>query len=179
MDMTVFFNAIRGRGRLFTSLNQSQVEGIIRIIKAGGNIENATRQQLKKLLVDPKFRRGMTEEELAAAKKAVLGTPAQNLLRLAGKLSPQGNGLMLTGNAALSATAPAIGIPVALGAYGAKKAAEGMTARNVKALQALVASGGKAAQNTAKALPKSITDTAHLLVQLGLIKNVRDEQPSE
>ena len=112
---------------------------------SGGNIENASRQQLKRLLSNPKYRRGLTPDELSAVKDAVLGTNKQNLLRLIGKLSPQGNGLMLLGHGVGLATAPMLSLPAAAVGYGAKKAAEGMTASNATYLKNLIASGGNAA----------------------------------
>jgi hypothetical protein len=59
---------------------------------SGGNIENATRQQLKRML-DPKLRRGLSADEQVAVMKAISGTKTQNALRLAGKLSPTTGGL--------------------------------------------------------------------------------------
>jgi hypothetical protein len=112
---------------------------------SGGNIENATRQQLKRLLTNPKLTRGLTPDEIEAAKKAVLGTKGQNLLRHVGKLSPQGNGLMMGVNLLHTAASPATGIPAAAVGYGAKKLAESMTSKNAEALRTLVASGGKKA----------------------------------
>jgi hypothetical protein len=111
---------------------------------SGGNVENATRQQLKRLLTDKKLTRGMSKDEISAIRKAVLGTNTQNALRLAGKLSPQGNGLMLYLMGAGSIAAPQITIPAMAAGYGAKKAAESMTARNAEMVKRLIAAGGKA-----------------------------------
>jgi hypothetical protein len=109
---------------------------------SGGNIENATRQQLKRLLTDKKLTRGFTPDETEAIRKAVLGTPAQNALRLAGKLSPGGNGLMMALGGATTALNPAIGIPAMALGYGAKKTAEAMTSRNADMVKKLIAAGG-------------------------------------
>lgn len=109
---------------------------------SGGNVENATRQQLKRLLTDKKLSRGFTANEKDALRKAVLGTPAQNALRLAGKLSPQGNGLMLALQGGLTAVNPWIGIPAMAAGYGAKKTAEAMTGRNAELVKKLIAAGG-------------------------------------
>lgn len=109
---------------------------------SGGNIENATRQQLKRILTDKKMMRGFTADEQAAVKKAVLGSPGQNALRLAGKLAPQGNGLMAWGHMLGAATMPAVTIPAAIGGTVAKKTAEAMTRNNTGYLQNLIAAGG-------------------------------------
>lgn len=109
---------------------------------SGGNVENATRQQLKRILTDKKMMRGFTADEKAAVKQAVLGTPVQNALRLAGKMSPQGNGLMLWLQGAGSVAAPQVTIPAMLAGYGAKKTAESMTRGKADIVQKLIASGG-------------------------------------
>lgn len=109
---------------------------------AGGNVENATRQQLKRLLTNPGLKRGLTADEQAAARKAVLGSKTQNALRLAGKLSPQGNGLMLAIGGAGTIAAPATAIPAMIAGYGAKKTSEYLSRKSVGELVNLIAQGG-------------------------------------
>ena len=109
---------------------------------AGGNVENASRQQIKRLLTNPNLKRGLTQAEQAAARKAVLGSPTQNALRLAGKLSPQGNGLMLAIGGAGTIAAPAAAIPAMIAGYGAKKTAEHLSRKSVAELVRLISSGG-------------------------------------
>lgn len=142
---------------------------------SGGNVENATRQQLKRILTDKKMMRGFTPDERAAVRKAVLGTPTQNVLRLAGKLSPQGNGLM----AALGLGGAAAGLPGAvpamLGGMGAKKLSETMTARNAEMVKKLIASGGskaalEGAPNAVQRLAQSKRDAlVRILMSTGLV----------
>jgi hypothetical protein len=109
---------------------------------AGGNVENASRQQIKRLLTNPNLKRGLTKAEQDAARKAVLGSPTQNVLRLAGKLSPQGNGLMLAIGGAGTIAAPATAIPAMIAGYGAKKTAEHLSRKSVAELVRLISSGG-------------------------------------
>lgn len=109
---------------------------------SGGNIENATRQQLKTILRDKKTMRGFKPDEIEAIRTAVLGSTPQNLLRLLGKLSPQGNGLMLVGQSALTAANPWIGVPLTVTGVGAKMASEAMTRSSADAAQKLIAAGG-------------------------------------
>lgn len=111
---------------------------------SGGNVENATRQQLKRMLTNESMRRGLTVDEKAALRKAVLGSKTQNALRLAGKLSPQGNGLMLTMGAVGSYANPAVGIPAMVAGYGAKKTSEYLSRKSVGDLVNLIAHGGDA-----------------------------------
>lgn len=130
---------------------------------SGGNIENATRQQLKRLLTDKKLTRGMTQDEIAAVRKAVLGSNTQNVLRLAGKLSPQGNGLMLAIHSALSATTPAVGLPVAAMGYGSKKISEALSRNSAEELRQIISAGGskaaiKAPPNAAQKLLEAKKD---------------------
>jgi len=115
---------------------------------SGGNIENATRQQIKRIITDPKFKRGFTADELAQVKKVALGTTTQNALRLAGKLSPQGNGLMMAIGAAHTALSPITGLPAMVAGYSAKKGAEAMTRANAETLKRLIANGGSLASIT-------------------------------
>jgi hypothetical protein len=109
---------------------------------SGGNIENASRQQLKRILTDKKMMRGFTTDEKDAIRKAVLGTPGQNTLRLLGKLSPQGGGLMAALGTGFSFANPWIGLPAMALAAGAKKGSEAMTSRNAELVKKLIAAGG-------------------------------------
>jgi hypothetical protein len=135
---------------------------------SGGNIENASRQKLKTLLSNPKLTRGMTADEIEATKKAVLGSNSQNALRLLGKLSPQGNGLMMAIQAAGGVASGGMTIPLAVAGYGAKKASESMTKKNAELLKAIIAGGGsKAAVTPAKnAAQKAIEKNKELLARL-------------
>lgn len=109
---------------------------------SGGNVENATRQELRKILDNKKMMRGFTPDELEAIRTAVMGSPAQNALRLVGKLSPQGNGLMAALGLGGAYAAPQVAIPAMIAGAGAKKAAEAMTASNAEAAKRLIAAGG-------------------------------------
>lgn len=60
----------------------------------GGNQENAIRQNLERILKNPKLRRGFTKEEIAAIKQVSRGSWTQNVLRQLGRLSPKTGALM-------------------------------------------------------------------------------------
>jgi hypothetical protein len=113
---------------------------------SGGNADNATRQNVRRLLEKPK---GMSATEQKAANAVVRGSPGQNALRLAGKLSPSGNGLMAALGIGGTMVNPAVGI-ASLGGMAAKSAADRMTAKNVERLSQIIRSGGKSAQELAK-----------------------------
>ncbi len=53
---------------------------------SGGNINNATRQALKSILISPSKRRGFSAEEIAQMEKVVKGTATANVMRAVGKL---------------------------------------------------------------------------------------------
>lgn len=61
---------------------------------SGGNILNKYKQAVTSVLNNPKKAKWFSQEEQAAMADFVKGTPSQNLMRLMGKLSPSGNGLM-------------------------------------------------------------------------------------
>lgn len=125
---------------------------------AGGNIENATRQQLKRILTNPNMTRGFTEAELAALEKAVVGGSMQNLIRLLGKLSPQGNGLMMVMHALGAGTVPMYSLPLAAAGFAAKKGSEAMTRNSARLVEALIATGGKVPPAELSGSRKAIVD---------------------
>lgn len=108
---------------------------------SGGNVDNASRQNLRRLLESP---RGFTGDERAALDAAARGTPTQNALRLAGKLSPSGNGLMAALGVGGTMVNPSIGA-LSLGGMGAKAVADRMTQKNAEDLIALILAGGSRA----------------------------------
>lgn len=130
---------------------------------SGGNVDNATRQNLRVVLEKtPNF----TAEEKAALETVVLGGKGQNMLRLAGKLSPSGNGLMAAGNLGAAAMAGPVGaIPGAVG-IASKFAADRMTQRNVAEVLRVISSdkATKPALNRAaqaiNAMPKTAASDA-------------------
>lgn len=105
---------------------------------SGGNVDNAIRQNVRGLL---EKQRGLTPDEMAAMETVVRGTPAQNALRLAGKLSPSGNGLMAALGVGATAVNPMMAIPAGLG-LGAKTLADKTTGSNVQKLAELIRAGG-------------------------------------
>lgn len=125
---------------------------------SGGNIENLTKQELSKILDNPKLRRGFTPDELQAVEKAVMGSKKQEILRLLGKLSPEGNGLMMMlqtmgGVSTNGATLPLAGVGMV-----AKRGAEAMQRNSAKIAEALIASGGKLPEPALTPIRKAIIE---------------------
>lgn len=141
---------------------------------SGGNADNATRQNLRRILEKP---RGFTADEKAALESAIRGTPGQNALRLAGKLSPSGNGLMAALGVGGAMVNPMIGA-LSLGGMGAKAAADSMTNKNVQELVKIISAGGSRAatqptQNAVQALAQSKRDAiARALMSIGVQQSV-------
>lgn len=110
---------------------------------SGGNIDNATRQQFRSILNDPKKWRGYSDDELAAMKLIVRGTPVQDAMRLVGKLSPEGNGLMTVLQALGASATGGATLPMAGAGFVAKRFADAATPSNVDELRRIIAAGGK------------------------------------
>lgn len=119
---------------------------------SGGNVDNAIRQNLRRILEKP---RGFTQAEQDALRKAVEGSPGQNLLRLAGKLSPSGNGLMAALGIGGTMVNPAVGA-LSLGGMAAKSVADRMTGANVQALDTIIRGGGQALSPQLSAIRQAI-----------------------
>lgn len=121
---------------------------------SGGNVDNAVRQNLRRIVENP---RGFSDDEVAALTKVVRGTKTQNALRLAGKLSPSGNGLMAALGIGGTMINPAVGV-ASLGGMAAKSLADGMTTKNSAVARALIRSGGKLPQAEIGAGRKALID---------------------
>jgi hypothetical protein len=109
---------------------------------SGGNLDNAIRQNIRAILDNPKKARGFTKEERELMESVVKGGPVQNMLRLLGKLSPGGNGLMtmLHGTAGI-ATGGAT-LPLMMAGAVSKGLADRMTPQRIQSLLTATRSGG-------------------------------------
>lgn len=114
---------------------QAQVTG------SGGNVENTVRQAVNRILNKPAQLRSFTQQEQTIMRQiAAPESTKQDILRLTGKLSPAGNGLMAALSLGATAWDPMMAIPAATGMV-AKKASEGMTQGRVNNLEQLVRTG--------------------------------------
>lgn len=106
---------------------------------SGQNIDNATRQRIKAILVSPKERRGFSPEELRQMELVVRGTYIGNAARFVGNLLGGGGGLGAVTSAAVGgmatggpgAIAPIVGV-------GLKQVANASTARQVAKLDQMI-----------------------------------------
>jgi len=106
---------------------------------SGGNVENKMRQAVKKILTgrDAKW---FQPEEIAVMRQFVLGDFDQNTMRLIGKLSPNGNGLMAALNIGAAVANPAMLGVTAVGAL-SKAASDARTAASAQNLINMAGTG--------------------------------------
>lgn len=108
----------------------------------GGNAVNTMRQNIRSILDNPKKIRGFSAAERAAMEEIVRGTPSQNALRLAGRLSPTAGALPAMGGLASGATFGPLGaVPSVVGLL-AKGGAEHLTSKSINSLTDMIRAGG-------------------------------------
>lgn len=103
--------------------------------------ENSLAKQLRQLAKNDKKMRLFTKDEQAAIEQAAKGGSVQNMLKFFGRFAPTGpvSGLF-TGGATVMA--PAVGIPMALGAAGSRVGATNMRRGSVEDLANMMRYGG-------------------------------------
>jgi hypothetical protein len=107
---------------------------------SGGNIDNATRQQMRRVLETSK---NLTDQEKEILTAIVRGEKLSNVLRMVGKFSPSAGGLPAWLNLfATSVTGP-LGLATAVVGAGAKTAADRMTQGRTQDLLRVMQAGGK------------------------------------
>jgi hypothetical protein len=135
---------------------------------SGGNVENLYRQAVNRILKG-KGSRFFTEAELANMQKFVEGDSIQNVARLLGKLSPNGNGLMLALNVGAVAYDPMM-VAATITGMGSKKFAEKRVESQAQKLVDMAAGQVKKVQEPATrgiSAPSAVTSQS-LLEQLGV-----------
>jgi hypothetical protein len=139
---------------------------------SGGNIENSMRQELRKILQNPKKLMGFTPDEQTAMRQVVQGGFGR-AMRTIGKLSPDGNGLMLMLHALGTATTGGATIPLAAAGFTAKRLGEQAVHNNVHALARIIRNGGSAEpaiQNAVQRLSEAERESlSHILSSWGVI----------
>jgi hypothetical protein len=108
---------------------------------SGANADNATRQNIRAILTNPKARRGYSADELAQMERVVRGTFVGNLGRRFGKLAPTG---VVSGALGLEIGSHLLGGPMGAGALVpiggavAKHVGDASTARQARILEEMV-----------------------------------------
>lgn len=90
---------------------------------SGGNILNKYRQAVTRIVTNPRESRWFDAEQIALMERFIEGDDVENSLRLAGKLSPSGNGLMTALNVYAATVDPAM-LAVTAAGTAAKRAAD-------------------------------------------------------
>lgn len=108
---------------------------------SGGNINNQIRQKARQILDNEKRTLGYSQEELEALQKLITQGSLEDVMRLVGKLSPGGNGLMTALNTGAIVHNPAL-VAVPAVASVAKFFADRGTAKQAEILRAILARGG-------------------------------------
>lgn len=146
----------------------------VSVTGSGGNTDNVIRQEILKILKDP---RGYSKAEQEAMQRVVDGTTTQNILRKVGKISPDGNGLSMMLNLGAAGATSGASLPITAVGVGAKMLADRGTQTNVRILDQLIRSGGN--MPSAKALSpaqRMIIDS--LLANQNTVSNqVRQQLP--
>jgi hypothetical protein len=109
---------------------------------SGGNIDNTTRQEMRKVL---ERGRAWSPDERAALDKIANGGRGQNALRAAGKMAPTGNGLQQTLHLGAALQSNGATLPLSVAGAITKHIADNITQRRVAKLVQLMARGGKPA----------------------------------
>lgn len=141
---------------------------------SGGNIANTTRQAFNSILLNDRKRRAFSGEEIRLMETVVKDGITEDVLRLAGKLSPSGNGLSAW--LGLFAATQGYGVVPAIGLI-AKPLADMGTVGKASALRANVARGGPALQtpiiNTEAASALAIGQASGHAANDNALRNIR------
>ena len=122
---------------------------------SGGNILNKMRQAVVSIIDNPKNAKWFNKDEIATMRQFVEGTSGQNAMRLFGKLSPGGNGLMMALNLGAAGGTGGTSLLVTGAAAGAKALADRAAMRGGDALIGKM--GGGAAKTATKPQAKSVS----------------------
>lgn len=126
----------------------------------GGNEVNAIRQNVRRVLENPKLRRGYSKDELQAMRDIADGTPTQNALRLLSRLAPTSGGLSFAGATGAAGAAGVSGNPLflapAFAGQVAKMATERSTKKQIAGLGEMIRNGGPLPKKTSSDLERRI-----------------------
>jgi hypothetical protein len=131
---------------------------------SGGNTVNKFRQSVSNIINNPKQAKFFTQEEIDFMRQFVRGNVSENTLRLIGKLSPSGNGLMTALNIGAIAAEPMMATVTAAGA-GAKALSEASARRGAEALKTMAATGAVPIQQPAMTARQAASMIPGLLAQ--------------
>jgi len=129
---------------------------------SGGNIVNKFRQAVTSIVTNKDKAKFFSQQELGFMRAFVKGTNAENALRLVGKISPSGNGLMQVLNIGAIAYNPYMA-GITLAGYGAKALSERAALKGASTLQDIIASGQVPARRQSAMMPTAARVTPGLM----------------
>ena len=112
---------------------------------SGGNIANKYKQAMTSIIYTPSKAKFFSAEEIDLMRGVIQGNPVQDVQRLIGKLSPEGNGLMMALHTIGGVTSGGATVPLMAVGAAAKRGADSSVIRGADRVQDVV-SGMRPAQ---------------------------------
>ncbi|MEL6584047.1 MAG: hypothetical protein AAFQ36_09465 [Pseudomonadota bacterium] len=108
---------------------------------SGGNILNKYRQAVTAIVNEPKKARFFSDEEIGFMREFIHGDLPEEVLRRIGKLSPNGNGLMMALHTIGAISTGGATVPLMVTGAGAKSMADRRVQRGAEQIQTMLATG--------------------------------------
>ncbi len=108
---------------------------------SGGNILNKYRQAVTGIVNNPNKARWFSQEELGVMREFIHGSVSENALRKIGKLSPNGNGLMMALHVFGGIQTGGATLPVMVAGSGAKSLADRSAMKGAEKVKSMLAGG--------------------------------------
>lgn len=122
---------------------------------SGSNVENAIRQNMRKILDNPKLSRAFTKDEIAAIRTVARGERVQNALRGFGALSPLRGGLMSLLSGGMGGAGVATGNPLMMAIPASAAVADALARRGTMSQAQAVSSMVRGGPNAAAVINQS------------------------
>jgi hypothetical protein len=132
---------------------------------SGGNTVNKFRQAVTTIINNPRQAKFFSQPEIDVMRRFVRGNLPENVLRLVGKMSPSGNGLMMTLHMVGGVMSNAATLPLMLGGEAARRGSMRMAANNAEQLKDMAATGR---------MPQSTTRSQMATPAVGLLSQAAD-----
>lgn len=106
-DSNANYSAAMNSGKIDQKLVQAEIRAAAS--NSGMNVSNTIRQRMADIGANPKMQRGLSAEDIAAARQIAEGTTTQNLMRKAGNIMAGGGGIgaAITGGGGYAIAGPA------------------------------------------------------------------------
>lgn len=108
---------------------------------SGGNTVNKFRQAVTSIINNPKQAKFFSQAEIDVMRRFVQGDVSENALRLIGKLSPTGNGLMMALHTVGGVATGGASVPLMMGGELARQGSTRLATRSAEQLKNMAATG--------------------------------------